>query len=146
MRNRYKTITVNGVEMYEHRYVMEQMLGRPLLDTEIVHHKDRNRANNNPDNLMLFPNQAEHLEQHVKEDCERAGFDPQYYRWCSYHQRYELKEGFGKHTARCLEGTNEFRRQKQYKTEFDWRAAMNQQFRRAVKKGIVSPLKEGRCL
>lgn len=41
--------------MAEHRYVMQQMLGRPLLPAplETVHHKDGDKQNNHPDNLEL---------------------------------------------------------------------------------------------
>lgn len=38
----------------EHRRVMERFLGRPLLDTEVVHHKDRNKLNNDPANLAVL--------------------------------------------------------------------------------------------
>ncbi len=37
----------------EHRKVMADMLGRPLLDTETVHHKDGDKLNNVPENLQL---------------------------------------------------------------------------------------------
>ena len=37
----------------EHRYVMAQKLGRPLLDNESVHHIDGDRLNNRVDNLQL---------------------------------------------------------------------------------------------
>ena len=38
----------------EHRYVMAQKLQKKLLDTEIVHHKDGNKLNNNLSNLELW--------------------------------------------------------------------------------------------
>lgn len=38
----------------EHRYVMEQKLGRKLVTGESVHHKDGIRDNNAPDNLELW--------------------------------------------------------------------------------------------
>lgn len=37
-----------------HRAVMSEILGRPLTRQETVHHKDGNRANNDPSNLELF--------------------------------------------------------------------------------------------
>lgn len=38
----------------EHRYVMEQILGRSLFKGETVHHKDGNKQNNQESNLELW--------------------------------------------------------------------------------------------
>ena len=45
----------------EHRLVMENMLGRYLDPIEVVHHQDSDKTNNDPSNLILFANNAEHL-------------------------------------------------------------------------------------
>lgn len=45
----------------EHRYVMEQHIGRYLTPKEIVHHIDGNPSNNAIENLQLFATQADHL-------------------------------------------------------------------------------------
>ena len=54
---------------YFHRNVMEKMLGRKLKRTEIIHHKDLDKSNNDPENLMLFDNSGEHHKFHW--ECER---------------------------------------------------------------------------
>lgn len=49
----------------EHILVAEKMLGRPLTETEEVHHKDLNRANNDPSNLKVYANHLEHwMDEH----------------------------------------------------------------------------------
>lgn len=45
----------------EHRYVMEQQIGRFLDRHETVHHKNNKRDDNRPENLVLYKNQGEHL-------------------------------------------------------------------------------------
>ena len=50
----------------EHRFAMECKIGRYLTAKEVVHHIDFNKINNEPDNLMLFENQAKHVKYHKK--------------------------------------------------------------------------------
>ncbi len=51
----YKVISrIGKSNLYEHRVVAEQMIRRPLLPGEVVHHKDGNRLNNSPDNLQVM--------------------------------------------------------------------------------------------
>lgn len=50
----------------EHRLVMEKKIGRYLLPEEVVHHIDGNTQNNDPSNLGLFANNAEHLRETLK--------------------------------------------------------------------------------
>lgn len=44
---------IDGRYIYEHRYIVEQRLGRPLKYNENVDHKDGNKLNNDPRNLVL---------------------------------------------------------------------------------------------
>ncbi len=49
---------------HEHRVVVEQILGRKLESGEVVHHLNFNPRDNAPENLMVFPSQAEHAKYH----------------------------------------------------------------------------------
>lgn len=49
----------------EHRLLVAQALGRPLLRVEVVHHIDHNPANNDLNNLQLFASNRDHkLHEH----------------------------------------------------------------------------------
>jgi len=50
--------------VHEHRIVAEQLVGRSLREGEVVHHRDRNRLNNDPDNLFVFPSSSAHSRFH----------------------------------------------------------------------------------
>lgn len=49
---------------HKHRIVAESVLGRPLSAVEVVHHQDKNKQNCKPENLSVFPSQAEHARCH----------------------------------------------------------------------------------
>ena len=59
-KNGYVRVVVPGIsgrpsrDVFEHRYVMEQHLGRELYPDETVHHRDGNRQHNALENLELF--------------------------------------------------------------------------------------------
>lgn len=62
----YKRVMVDGVLMHEHRHVVELHLGRKLAPSEIIHHKDGNKLNNQLSNLELLSSNSEHMDRHRK--------------------------------------------------------------------------------
>lgn len=50
--------------VYTHMLVAERKLGRSLLPEEVVHHRDLNKLNNDPDNLMIFATNGDHMRFH----------------------------------------------------------------------------------
>jgi len=52
--NGYRILHKGGYDIPEHRYIMEQILGRQLRAGENVHHKNGDRLDNRPENLELW--------------------------------------------------------------------------------------------
>ena len=74
----HKRAKKNGY-VFEHIVVAEKMLGRSLTDSEVVHHIDEDKMNNNPDNLMIFTNNQEHVRFHWASRCEKYCYDDKMY-------------------------------------------------------------------
>ncbi|HEV1994068.1 MAG TPA: HNH endonuclease [Candidatus Acidoferrum sp.] len=49
----------NGA-LQEHRFIVSEAIGRPLKPREVVDHKDKNKRNNGPANLLLFATTRDH--------------------------------------------------------------------------------------
>lgn len=49
-----------------HRWIMEQFLERKLLPTEMIHHKDGNKYNNDISNLQIVYSVKEHRKLHME--------------------------------------------------------------------------------
>jgi hypothetical protein len=54
---------INGYA-YEHRIVAEQILGRKILPTELVHHKNEDRTDNRPENIEIVSSIWAHKVHH----------------------------------------------------------------------------------
>ena len=63
-KNGYNLIYRNGKHIYEHRFKIEQKIGRELRKEEHVHHKNGNRADNRLNNLLLVSDIAAHRKAH----------------------------------------------------------------------------------
>ena len=62
----YIRVLHQGREVRQHRLVAEQMLGRPLLPEEHVHHRNGVKDDNRPENLEIVDNRT-HLVEHWQE-------------------------------------------------------------------------------
>ena len=58
---KYIYVKENGKLIQEHRLIAEKILKRKLKKNEIIHHRDGDKKNNDPLNLMLFENQSSHV-------------------------------------------------------------------------------------
>lgn len=78
----------NGTQILEHRKIIENILGRKLSAKNVIHHIDRNPANNSKNNLVVCEDSAYHRFIHARqkafESCGHANWRP-----CAYCKKYD---------------------------------------------------------
>lgn len=89
--------------VFEHRLVMEAVLGRYLLESEVVDHRDNHPIHNWPDNLRLFDTNADHLRETLtgREKASPRPSEPGAH-WCS--QQNAPVPSLDDTLARCSSG------------------------------------------
>jgi len=71
----YKCVILNSKTILEHRFIMEKKLGRKLLRSEVVHHKNGIRNDNSEENLEVMT-----LSEHsIIENSKRSNIDRRFW-------------------------------------------------------------------
>ena len=65
-KKHYRVKKIDGKQIYYHRWVMENHLGRKLNRNEVIHHINGDPHDNRIENLMLL-SQSEHMKIELKE-------------------------------------------------------------------------------
>ena len=76
----------------EHRWLMEQNIGRPLPPDSIVHHRNREKHDNRIENLLLMRSEDDHFAIHRALESGRLDLVAAYENW-SYEFMDNLKSG-----------------------------------------------------
>lgn len=63
-RQRWFVTLPDGRQVLRARVVAERTLGRPLGAEEVVHHINRDKTDDRPENLHVFASQSEHMRHH----------------------------------------------------------------------------------
>jgi uncharacterized protein YktA (UPF0223 family) len=73
LESEYFRTYVDGKRVWLHRHIVENALGRELLESEKVHHIDGDKQNNDPINLYVCENRQEHGQVH--DNLEKIAFE-----------------------------------------------------------------------
>jgi len=71
LQNGYRRITVNGKRCYEHKFIVENHIGRKVLRSEEIHHIDCDKLNNLLPNLYLC---SKKYHAKIHKQIEELGF------------------------------------------------------------------------
>jgi hypothetical protein len=69
--NGYRRFSNSGILV--HQWVAQKELGYVVGSGQVIHHKDRNKQNNSPNNLAVFGSQRIHNKIH-KQDAKKHGW------------------------------------------------------------------------
>lgn len=83
-----KIYLANGQKVYEHRLIASQMLGRLLVEGEVVHHLNGDILDNRPENLEVCKSHGRHTAQYHRAPTNRVYFKcetcgKEFWRWAS---------------------------------------------------------------
>lgn len=101
----------------EHLLVAETKLSRPLKKGEIVHHKDFNKFNNDPDNLLFPITRQEHqkLPEYQARFIIAKGLYPEFLEWWRQEQKNDEENSNIREIERKLvKAQNERERDRKY--------------------------------
>lgn len=84
----YVIYQCENVKTLAHVLVATKALGKPLPKSAVVHHVDENPSNNDPQNLVICPNQAYHMLIHQRMRAMAACGDPNWLR-CVICKQYD---------------------------------------------------------
>lgn len=90
----------NGGYVYEHRYVVEKAMGKPLRPGAEIHHVNEDKTDNRPQNLVVCPDKSYHVLLHIRQRVIRAGGNPNTDKVCSSCKLAKPKADF----YRCSSG------------------------------------------
>lgn len=77
IKNPYKRRRVNGKQSYDHRLIMEEHLERKLKSSEVVHHIDGDKLNNDIKNLKIMSideHTLKHKDKNTSYKIIKCGF------------------------------------------------------------------------
>ncbi len=90
-----------GRNRREHVLIAEKALGKKLPNGAVVHHADGNSLNNDPDNLVICPNQGYHRLLHRRLNAFTACGNADW-RKCVLCKVYDSPENVARYGGRCV--------------------------------------------